>query len=79
LQVSVTIGSHMLRGFERLHVRRHIHLEEFPVDEQESLGVGEAGELREIFVLDLFQPAWPDLCQATGFVESEPSREARFL
>jgi hypothetical protein len=35
--------------------------------------------LREIFVLDLFQPARPDLRQATSLVEREPSRETRFL
>jgi hypothetical protein len=69
----------VLRGFERFHVRRHVHVEKFSVDEQESLGVGEAGELREILVLDLFQPARPDLRQATGFVESQSSRKTRFF
>ena len=79
LKVGITIHRDGVRSFERLHVRAHVDLEEFAVDLEESLRVGQAGELRKIVRLDLGKPRRADLRHARGFVERKFSRDSRFL
>ena len=69
----------MLRIFEGFKIWRHIDIQKFPVDEQKTFRVGQAGKLRKILCLDLSQSCRSDLGHARGFIERKPARQPRFL
>jgi hypothetical protein len=79
LQIRIAVNRERFRNLKRLQVRRHIHLEEFAVDDQEPFRVSEAGELREIFVLDVVELGGPDLRLPPRFIERETARKPGFL
>src|SRR5207237_850307 len=79
LQIGITIDRHLLRGFERVEIRRNIDIEKLSVDLQEPFGVSEAGKLRKIVRLDLSQTRRANFGQARGFIQREASGQSRIL
>ncbi len=79
LQIGVTVHRDVIGSLKRLEIRRDIHVQKLPVNQDEAFGVGEAGKLGEVFRFDLGQFRGPDLGHAGGFVEREIARGARFL
>lgn len=79
LKIRIAIDRHSLGCFKCLEIRTHVHVEKLSVNEQKSFCVSEAGELREILVLDFLKASRTDLGYASGFIEREVPREACFL
>jgi hypothetical protein len=79
LEIRIAIDRHRLGRFKCLEIRAHVHVEKLAVDEQKSFCVSEAGELREILILDFLKASRTDLGHASGFIEREVPREACFL
>jgi hypothetical protein len=79
LKIRIPIHGHGIGCFERLEVRTHIYVEEFPINQQEPLGVGQARELGEILVFYLLKAGGANLGDPGGFIDAEVPREACFL
>ena len=79
LEVRVAVHGHALGILKRIQVRRHVNIQEFPVDKQETLRVRQARELRKIVRLNFRQPVRANFGHARGFIEREISRQPCFL
>jgi hypothetical protein len=66
-------------SFKRLQIGPDVDVQEFAVDLQETLGVGEAWELRKIVCLDLGKAAGTNLRHPGRFIERQITGDPRFL
>ena len=75
LQIGIAINAHLSRSLESIEIRRDIDIEKLSVDEEKSLGVGEAAKTRKIFGLDFLNARGANLRHARGFFERDFFRE----
>ena len=79
LKVRVAIDCDVLGIFKGFEIWRYVDIQEFSVDEQETLRVCQTGKLREIVGLNLRQSCRANLGHPRGFVEREIARPSRLL
>ena len=79
LKVGVAIDCDVLGIFKAFEIWRYIDIQEFSVDEQETLRVGQTRKLREIVGLNLRQSRRANLGHPRGFVERKIARPSRLL
>ena len=79
LQIRISVDRDVLGSFKCLHVGRHIDIERFSVDEEETFGVSETGKLRKIVRFNFGQTRRTDFRYARGFVQRHVSCEPGFL
>ena len=79
LEIRVAVHRHALGILKRIQVRRHVDIQEFPVDKQETLRVRQARELRKIVRLNFRQSLGANFRHPRGFIEREISRQSCLL
>src|SRR5262249_41193153 len=79
LEVRVTVYRHALGIFESVQIRRHVNIQEFPIDKEETFRIRQTRELGKVVRLNFGQPLRSNLSHAGRFIEREISRHPCFL